>query len=390
MSDLYEYQESGVRWLMDRDRAYLADDCGLGKTVQALMAAAPQEDVAVVTKASTRPQWEREWREWRPDLNLTTYSWANIPEDASPSLVILDEAHYAKSPHAKRTKAALNLARRADRAWLLSASPMPNHAGEIWPAVRALWPHKAADLGIATYRGWIDHFTEYRVHPRWRSVQVYRAKNSDVLSATLSDVMLRRTLDDVSLELPPLRHQHQWLPFIMGMDDALLELGDDPPVSAVRHVLGQYKTGRIAHVLYEELRDWEYEKVVVMAHHRTALRQLETHLHDFGVAYLDGRTPMSERKTEIDRFNSDPDTRVFIGQQSAAGEGLNLQAATEIVLAEPDWTPEINYQAIKRIHRVGQTRPCRARTFVVTGSLDEAITTTCIRKEDFHREVGLR
>ena len=72
--------------------------------------------------------------------------------------------------------------------------------------------------------------------------------------------------------------------------------------------------------------------------------------------------------------------RIFLAQQTAAGIGITLTAATEIVLVEPSWSPEDNLQAIKRIHRIGQKHPCRARLFAVPDSIDAAIMKSTARK----------
>ena len=92
----------------------------------------------------------------------------------------------------------------------------------------------------------------------------------------------------------------------------------------------------------------------------------------------------------IDAFTDDSGVRVFLGQQQSAGEALNLQAASEVVLVEPAWTPDANRQAIKRVHRIGQKDPCRARMFGVEGTLDEAVMKVILLKTQLQTTVGLR
>ena len=69
---------------------------------------------------------------------------------------------------------------------------------------------------------------------------------------------------------------------------------------------------------------------------------------------------------------------------------MNMQAAPEIVLVEPDWVPDVNAQFIKRIHRIGQDKPCRARLFTVPGTQDDAVMSGLAKKIAMQVEVGLR
>ena len=78
---------------------------------------------------------------------------------------------------------------------------------------------------------------------------------------------------------------------------------------------------------------------------------------------------------------------MFLAQQGAAGTGITLTRASEIVLVEPSWSPAYNEQAIKRIHRIGQEHPCRARLFAVPDSLDAALMVTLARKTVMVKEV---
>ena len=81
---------------------------------------------------------------------------------------------------------------------------------------------------------------------------------------------------------------------------------------------------------------------------------------------------------------------MFVVQQGAGGTAVDgLQASSEIVLAEPDFGPDAMRQQIKRIHRIGSTRPCRARIFVVSGTLDEGILGNIAMRLRNEKETGL-
>jgi SWI/SNF-related matrix-associated actin-dependent regulator 1 of chromatin subfamily A len=209
---LYDYQEEGVRFLMDRRRAYLADVPGLGKTAQALLAAKRLGmNPVVVAPAVAVPVWYDEARKWDTSVTAISYTKLAMDPDAAwllqNDVVILDEAHYVKSPKAKRTRAALSLARGASRAWLLSGSPMPNDPTELWTVFTALWPERIP-APAREYNGWRDRFTKWSYMPgpgRRMIPKIWGVRNGSEIREMLRPVMLRRHVSDVSLQLPPLR-----------------------------------------------------------------------------------------------------------------------------------------------------------------------------------------
>jgi SWI/SNF-related matrix-associated actin-dependent regulator 1 of chromatin subfamily A len=393
--ELYPYQKEGVRFLMSRHRAYLADEMGLGKTVQAIVATGEvrPKRVVVVCPASVVENWRREWALWGGVGELTVTSYSSLIRHPVrhdwADLVILDEAHYCKTPGSKRTKAALKLAAAAPWAWLLSGTPMPNDPRELYAVFKTLWPHFCDSTGATSAFKWMDRYCVwadsdygYRV---WGTTPAAKTE----LRGALRDRMLRRRLKDIALELPPLRFSVQYLDRDPNLANALEELGgdeDDPEhMSTMRRLLGQYKAPRIAKEIARELEEGAYENVVVLYHHRKTGEQLAA-AEGFGGYYgFDGSTPVAQRQEQIDRFQVHGG--IFLAQQTAAGIGITLTRAHEIVLVEPSWSPADNQQAIKRIHRIGQDKPCRARLFAVPESMDEALMNTLRRKSAMLEEV---
>lgn len=406
MTDLYPYQREGVAFLLDRSRAYLADEMGLGKSVQALVAAQRSEieSVLVIAPASTLPNWRAEAEHWGdPAWRFRAISYADKRlrdgsiDGADWDVVIVDEAHYIKSRKAKRTKNVLRVCNGASRAWLLSGTPMPNHAGELWTIFDGLWPEKL-EPHRRSFMKWLQHFCRY-THTRY-GPRVYGHQNASELRLMLSDIMLRRKLEDVGLDLPPLRVDIHRLPkpdnWDLGTDDMDVltsiqdeQARDEPSLSRVRRLLGTLKAPHVAHQLSHELDDGAYGKIVVLYHHRDVGDVLEEALRVFGTVRLDGSSTPRQRQSYVDAFNADDTTRVFLGQQTSAGTGLNLQVAHEVVLVEPSWVPDENRQAIKRIHRIGQDAPCRARIFTISGTLDEGVMKTIALKTTLQQMVGL-
>lgn len=403
LNDLYPFQQEGVAWLGEYGRAYLGDEMGLGKTVQTIMAARMHDltrRVLVVAPASAIENWKAELEVWFPEAtwDFTSYSYlTRHPHDYTRAWkqVILDEAHYCKNMGAKRTKIALKVAESAERAHLLSGTPIPNDITELYPVLRYLWPRFLVKHNADTLARFRNKFTKW-----YMSDYGPKVVGNLPLAKEIPGAMnfLRRRVQDVELELPELRVDLHHLPFDAGLQRRIEEEAkaltgvDDmqrPYMSTVRRVLGMYKSPFIAEQVKEELSNGLYKKVVVLAHHLDVLADLRLHFADAGLTYVgfDGAATPNARQQVIKLFNERDDVQIFLAQQTAAGVAINLQSANELILVEPDWVPATNAQAIKRIHRIGQTRPCRARIFTVRGTLDEAIMRSRVRKIRMIQEV---
>lgn len=407
MMGLYPYQKAGVAYLTSHRRAYLADVMGLGKTVQAAAAAALVKPAStlVVAPASTLPNWRREWEKWAGGVPVTvmSYDQARIRQPKDPfELVILDEAHYVKTISAKRTKVALSLAQAADWAWLLSGTPMPNHVLELWAPVRYLWLDEAREHGIHNSTEWANAFAITR-DTIWGPKPV-ALKNPAALRMLLSKFMLRRTLEAASVDLPPLRVEVSAVDWDGDLEQELIAAGlteedvkllerdelEQGKMSTVRRILGDLKVAPACAAIAEDLSSGALAKIVVLAHHRSVMDRAEKELKKFGLVRIDGSTPPASRDNVVQQFMYDQETKVFLGQQTASGTGLNLQAASEVVLLEPSWSPAENAQAIARVHRLGQSATsCRARIFVLPGTLDDVVMSVLANKTKMQTLAGL-
>lgn len=397
MPDLYPYQETGRDFLAARRRAYLADRPGLGKTAQAIRAAAElgRQRVLVVCPAAAVPVWEGEWEKWsgRGELGVLSYSkLIRTTLRQRPDVVILDEAHYCKNPNAKRTKAALELAAEAERAWLLSGSPMPNDPRELYPPFAHLWPERMPN-GIHTAYEWMNFFCRWSLVDyggRRKGYKVWGSKNAATLRRMLDGIMLRRRLQDVALELPPLRVYVEPLTHNAEFAKRIKNLPEGLETTTGRRLLGEHKAPRIAKRVIEEMKDERaYDAVVLMYHHRDTGALLRRKLEEAGIDVygFDGSTPQGQRGREVEMFQSSTAPSAFVVQQQAGGTAITLTRAHELVLVEPDWSPEVNAQAILRVHRISQESPTRARLFAVDGSLDQGVMASLARKTEMRKEI---
>lgn len=223
--------------------------------------------------------------------------------------------------------------------------------------------------------------------------------------------MIRRLKADVLAELPPKRRQiipidpgadvnvvrKEWeaFPDLKERIDAAQLAGDEESYRrAVAELDGLYKieftkisklrhetaVAKIPYVI-EHLRDAleEGAKVVCFAHHRDVIAALAAEFGEMCVVVY-GDTPAPERQSAVDRFQSGPDCRLFVGGITVAGTGITLTASSRVVFAEYDWRPGVMSQAEDRCHRIGQRESLLVQYLVFDGSIDAIMATRNVKK----------
>ena len=153
----------------------------------------------------------------------------------------------------------------------------------------------------------------------------------------------------------------------------------DGAISTARRVLGEAKAPSVAEYI-EDLLAGGVEKVVVEAWHHSVLDYLRQELAKHGLTYMDGTTSPGRKQQAVDEFQGNPKIKIILGQTMPLGMGWTLTAAQDVVLAEPDWVPGVNQQMADRIHRKGQTKGTICHIPVVSGTLDEKVLGTAIKK----------
>ena len=125
----------------------------------------------------------------------------------------------------------------------------------------------------------------------------------------------------------------------------------------------------------------ELEKLVLFVYHHEVVDALKTSLGDSCVS-VDGRTKNEDRQAAVDRFQSDPSCKVFVGTIRAAGVGITLTAASNVIFGELDWVPGNVTQSEDRCHRIGQTDTVFVRHLVLEDSLDERMAQIIVEKQE--------
>lgn len=447
MDQAFEYQIAGGKFLTEPGFGkLLADEMGLGKTRQAILGLGSvlAKKVLIICPSVARINWLREielWSEQKNHIEIMTsltdkpqspgvvicsfdYSTRNFRElnQITWDVLIVDEAHFLKSHDALRSKAVLGssgLVRSTKKCWLLTGTPAPNHAGELWIMLYVFGVTKM------TYDAFIREFCILRPTTYGLKIVANRPEKFPELRSMLAKIMLRRLKKDVMKELPPISFHHvnvepglvdfEILPsftqFFMPTDrrkeltaeinrqQKLLEdvftnmsQGNDNKINAIesiaqsvstlRRYVGLQKVDPAVELIRGELESKAYDKIVIFAIHRDVIENMRLGLRDFGAVVIYGGTDPEKRQKNIDRFQNNPKCRVFIGNIHAAGTAITLTKAHHVVFVEQDWVPGNNAQAIMRVHRIGQEQPVSVRFVLLDGTIDTKIGYILKRKTE--------
>lgn len=416
----------------------LADEPGLGKTAQALMAAEVAEafPLLVVVPNVVKMNWAREVAQWIPARRATVVHGDGSELDAFSDVfivnydildrhvgwlskfdfrgMVVDEAHFIKNRDSQRSKNVQAVAKTI-RARLmhplliaLTGTPLINQIEDF----RMIWQ----------FLGWIDEkkpmgelmaklestgltpvdpgfFAEAR--RQVISMGIVRRRKEDVAS----DIPARR-IADIPVELDDeasrsIRDAENALvqrllarydrvieargTAVVGVDEDLVRLVCHSEIEESK----QDKSGQNVFSLVRQIgkskalmaADYTAQlarnvgKVVFFAKHLDVLDMAYQHFVEKGFqpTQIRGDQTAQVRQDAIDKFTNDPDVGVIVCSLTAAGVGVNLQVASNVVLAELSWTSAEQTQAIDRVHRIGQELPVTAWRIVAAQTIDQRI-----------------
>jgi superfamily II DNA or RNA helicase len=376
------YQSFGARFALVQRRVILGDEMGLGKTVQAIatmahLAAAGATHFLVVCPASVLINWTREVAQhstlpvltvhggdraraaarWRRHGGVAVTTFGSLGAFArsplKPALLVVDEAHYVKNPEAKRSQAVRRIAAGCDRVLFLTGTPMENRLGEFQSLVTHLRPELARGMGAEHAVVGVDAF-------RHAAAPVY----------------LRRNQRDVLVELPELVQVDEWEEF--GPEDgaAYLNAVREGNFMAMRRAAfavsnprASAKLTRLLEIAHEAMANGH--KVVVFSYFRDVLDRVAAALGAHARGPITGSSSSIERQRIVDVFTESAQPAVLVSQIEAGGVGLNIQAASVVILCEPQVKPSTEAQAIARAHRMGQVRTVQVHRLLIADSVDQ-------------------
>lgn len=430
---LRPYQVEGLHFLaylsVNGFGGILADDMGLGKTVQAIawllwlrQQEGKDQTALVVCPKSVLDVWAGEMRKFAPhlrvqilrtkyeldmdfvarevDVLVMNYSQLRVNvEKLSPRRwlgIILDEGQQIKNPDSKAAKAAREMG--AEHRLVLTGTPIENRLLDIWSLMAFAMP------GVLGSRKYFRDRFDRRKDPLCQ----------ERLSARLRPFLLRRTKGQVAMDLPPRTEEDVFCEMdgeqkemydaeVSRIQRVLLSCANDDEFRVARFTVLQgltrlrqicchpallepaameeesAKTTALFYLL-DQLRE-EGHKVLVFSQFVSMLEIIKARLEeeDRPHVILTGKT--QNRQQVIEEFQTSKDPLVFLLSLKAGGSGLNLTAASYVVLYDPWWNPAVEAQAIDRTHRIGQENKVIAYRLLMRNSVEEKIRVLQRQKE---------
>ncbi|MGI8594292.1 MAG: SNF2-related protein [Solirubrobacteraceae bacterium] len=414
---LHPFQRAGVRYALEQRRTFIADEQGLGKTIQALAAihADGAYPAAVVCPASMKLVWEREARSWLPGRDVAVVhgrsgeGWTRAGAGGADVVVlnyeiaeahlerltgrelravVFDESQYCKDPRRKRTKAAIELSRGADPEALrlaLTGTPILNRPSELPSQLRLLDRLGDFGSGARVSRRFRGQEGLERLHWHLRAHCYVRRLKADVLPQ-----LPPKGMATVPVELDNEREYRlaeedvvAWLQ-AQPLDLRTLEARVASALRAEQLVrLGYLRKlaarGKIASAL-AWIEDFlsSGESLVVFAHHREVQTALCRRFPD--AAHLLGSDDAGERRDAVDAFQDSDGPPLIVCSMQVASQGLTLTRASNVAFLELDWTPARHDQAEDRCHRIGQESAVTAWYLLAPDTIDESMADVLERK----------
>ena len=420
--DSLGFEERDGAWTRVAERAkrgvFIGDEQGLGKTVQALgvLEVTDAYPAVVVVPTSVRLNWKREAKKWLPHRSVqvvyglepyettgdivivgwdTLHGWV---DSIAVKVAVFDEMHYAKNERSRRTQAALELSQRAFMnggfALALSGTPLLNRPSELKSQLKVI--------------GRLEEFGGSRGFD-------YTYVNGDDDGLADLGLRLRETcfVRRLKRDVMPELGDKEYASLVVEGDDDVMEtyrlaeaglrheLGEELK-RAVSMAKGATKSERLAAGLREfrkrgashlaeleylrqlaakakraSIREWiedfssNEKKLVVFAWHRDDVEWVADTFGN-GLKIIGGMSD-ADKQDAIDRFQNSDDEKIIACSLKAAGVGLTLTAASDVLFIEQGWNPADMDQAADRCHRIGQKDSVTVYTMLCEGTVDEHI-----------------
>jgi len=384
-----DHQKEAIQKLVENKKFILADDMGLGKTTSTIIAALETgaKKVLIICPASLKINWQREienysqrttsiieGKKWDDaDFVIINYDIIkNFHDDKKKDvstivnskfdLVIVDEAHYIQNSQAQRTKLINDIGRKVDRVWLLTGTPITSRPINYFNLL-SLIDSPVAQNWMAFVKRYCNGF-QFQAGKR-KIWNVSGASNLEELRDRTAPLVLRRLKENV-LDLPEkiitpvyLRLKSKEYEELMGeyydwydksgeSDSLTLQF---TKLTKVRQVIADEKT-KATIELCENIIE-QGKKVIVFTNFTKSLELILEHFGKKAVR-LDGQMSQKERQLSVDRFQTEEDVMVFVGNIKAAGVGITLTAAEAVVMNDLSFLPSDHSQAEDRSYRYGQ------------------------------------
>lgn len=429
---LMPFQIDGIKFLEQSDaRALLADEQGLGKTIQALALLKLHKEsllpCVIVCPTTVKLQWHYEIIRWcgvngylcqvigsskemaAPGFNVYVTTYDLLKSEKTFELVkdkikfvIIDECQRIKNHLSDRAKAVQKICRNVEHILPMSGTPIKNNAGEYFTVLNLIKPRI-----FPQYTHFIER--ECDSYNNGWGYKVGGLRNPELFHEKTKDFILRRTKAEVLPDLPSLMRKFHHVELDRKLNkaygDAMKELeelmyGESEDgmqkssnmlaiMSKLRQIAGISKVPDCVDFVIEHLLSCE-RKIVIFTHHITAsnmvIAKLDNWLVDGGYhkcLSMNSSLGADERQNLAVKFRDDSNCRVMVASTLAAGEGLNLQFCSDAIMLERQWNPANEEQAEGRFHRFGQVNAVSVTYMLASETIDEYFTELVERKRAY-------
>jgi SWI/SNF-related matrix-associated actin-dependent regulator 1 of chromatin subfamily A len=421
-----DHQKTAIEKLAGSKRFILADDMGLGKTTSTIIAALETgaKKILIVCPASLKINWQREIANYsdRPvfiaegkkfstedDFVIVNYDILKNFHDTDQKrkeesillksnfdLVILDEAHMISNVQAQRTKIINHFAKKVNRVWLLTGTPMTSRPMNYYNLLNLIESPVAQNWKAYAIR----YCQGYQFSAGKRKVwNVSGASNLEELRDRTSKQILRRLKEEV-LDLPDkiitpvyLKLKSKEYENLMGEYYDWYDKNPDESTSLtvqfsklmkVRKVIANEKVKQTIEFAENILE--QGKKVIIFTNFTDTLQTIYQHFGKQAV-YLDGSCSNSVRQQAVDQFQNNEKITVFVGNLKAAGVGLTLTAAEVVIMNDLSFVPAEHSQAEDRAYRYGQKSNVLVYYPIFENTIEGAIYDILNKKKQIIRTV---
>jgi len=411
-----EHQKEAIEKLISNKKFILADDMGLGKTTAAVIAAivTKSKKILVICPASLKLNWKREienyskekisiieGKKWEDGkyviINYDILKNFHSPKDKNNTiinsgfdLIIVDEAHYISNSKAQRTKIANGIIDVSERAWLLSGTPMTSRPINYYNLLKLVESRVSVN--------WIGYVTRYCDGKQFRGPggrkiwNVSGSSNLEELRDRTKNKVLRRLKEDVIdlpdkiitpiyLELSSYEYKKEMGDYLSWSDDSqeqnlAIHLAK---LMKVRQIIANEKI-KITCDLIEQSLDQE-KKVIVFTNFTKPLMDMYEKFKDVSVV-LHGSMKKEDRQESVDKFQTDPNTKVFISNLKSGGVGITLTEAEVVIMNDLSFVPSDHSQAEDRAFRIGQKKNVSCIYPIYENTIEQTIYTILQNKKN--------
>jgi SNF2 family DNA or RNA helicase len=271
-------------------------------------------------------------------------------------LLVVDEAHYIKNPGTGRSQATKEILPHAQRVCLMTGTPLENRIEEFHTLIGLLKPEVVPKLRL--------------INAGFTRLGLERQRFHEAVAP----VYLRRNQEDVLRELPEKIEKEEWVDLTPGDKEIYKTAVRAKNMMAMRRSAtlgkGDGRSAKLTRLgeLFDEYRESE-QKVLIFSFFLDVLEAVGNGLG--AEAVITGDISPAQWLRIVDEFQKAPGFRLLPCQIQAGGVGLNLQAASVVILMEPQWKATAEDQAVARAHRMGQTRRVVVHRLLARNSVDE-------------------